>query len=110
MTKNSVSTKTKCPIRTLGNKVVVVRDDTLDKSKGGILLVDSAKDIPVSGHVVATGPGLRRMAPPWEKVPMNVKKGDNVYFQQFVGNNTITIDDQEYIILKEEDVLAIVEK
>ena len=84
-------------------------DEKLDESDGGILLPDSAKEVPVSGTIVAVGPGLRRPVPPnWENIPMNTKVGDHIHFSRFVAQSSvIKINQQEYIVLKEEDILAI---
>ena len=109
MTKNLTSSpKTKCPVRTIGNKIVVLRDEKEDLSAGGIILPDNSKEIPYRGRIIAVGPGLRRMAPPWDFVPMNTKIGDYIYFPKFgITVTTLEIDKQEYIVIKEDDVIAI---
>jgi chaperonin GroES len=75
-------------------------------SKGGIVLPDSAKEKPQEGKVVALGEGRR--TDEGKKVPFTVKKGDKVIFTSYAGNE-VKVDGEEYLILGEEDVLAIVQ-
>jgi len=78
-----------------------------EKKKGGIILPDTVdKERPEQGKVVAVGEG--RIDDSGKKIPMKVKKGDKVIFTKY-GPNEIKIDDKEYLIAKEEDILAIIE-
>lgn len=93
-------------VRPLGDKILVKRSEEEEIKKSGIIIPDTAKEKPQQGKVVAVGSG--RMEGD-KKVPLEVKKGDTVLFAKYSGNE-ITIGEEEYLILKEEDVLAIVEK
>jgi chaperonin GroES len=98
-----------CPIRTIGNRVIVLPDEPLEVSSGGILLPEISKEKPVCGTIVSVGPGLRRPVPPYDHIPMNSEIGDKVYYSQMAAmHGTIKFEDEEYIVLKEEDVLAYV--
>jgi chaperonin GroES len=70
--------------------------------KGGIIIPDSAKEKPQEGEVVAVGSGRREKG---ELIPLDVKAGDRILFGKYSGND-IKIDDQEYLILKEDEILA----
>ncbi|MCD6408693.1 co-chaperone GroES [bacterium] len=97
----------KLKIRPLGDRIVVEPLEAEEKTKGGIILPDTAKEKPQKGKVVAVGKG--RMDESGKAIPMEIKVGDKVLYGKYAGTE-ITIDDKEYIILKEEDVLAIVEE
>ena len=97
----------KLKIRPLGDRIVVEPLEAEEKTKGGIILPDTAKEKPQKGKVVAVGKG--RVDENGKAIPMEVKVGDKVLYGKYAGTE-ITIDDKEYIILKEEDVLAIVEE
>lgn len=78
-----------------------------EKKKGGIILPDTIeKERPEKGLVVSVGPG--RLDENGKKIPMNVKKGDKVLFTKY-GPNEIKVDEKEYLIAREEDILAIIE-
>ena len=92
-------------IRPLSDRVLVKRLETEETtSPGGIIIPDTAKEKPQEGEVVAVGPG--KAANDGTVQPMNVKAGDRVLFGKYAGNE-IKIDEQEYLILREDDVLAI---
>ncbi|MEA3369056.1 MAG: co-chaperone GroES [Candidatus Ratteibacteria bacterium] len=93
-------------VRPLGDKILVKRTEVEEIKKGGIIIPDTAKEKPQQGKIVAVGSG--RMEGD-KKVPLEVKKGDTILFAKYSGNE-ISVGDEEYLILKEEDVLAIVEK
>lgn len=79
-----------------------------EKTKGGIVLPDTAsKERPEQGKVVAVGPG--RLNARGQRVPMEVKRGDTVLFSKY-GPNEVKVDDKEYLVAKEEDILAIIEE
>ena len=92
--------------RPLGDRILVERVESEEKSSGGIILPDTAKEKPQQGVVISVGKGKRNDA--GKIVRMNVKKGNRVLFGKFAGSE-ITIDGKDYLILKENDVLGIVE-
>ena len=92
-------------VHPLGDRILVEVLEAKDKTKGGIVLPDSAKEKPQEAKVVAVGKG--RTKDTGSVVPLEVKIGDKVLFGKYSGTE-ITVDDNEYLILKEEDVLAIV--
>ncbi len=94
-------------VKPLQDRILVERLKEEEKTKGGIIIPDSAKEKPMQGHVVAAGNG--RITEDGKKVPMDVKVGDVILFAKYSGNE-VKIDDKDYLIMKEDDVLAIVEK
>ncbi|MCS7059514.1 MAG: co-chaperone GroES [Meiothermus sp.] len=91
-------------LRPLGDRVVVKRIEEEPKTKGGIVLPDTAKEKPQKGKVIAVGSG--RTLENGTKVPLEVKEGDVVVFAKY-GGTEIEIDGEEYIILSERDLLAV---
>lgn len=98
---------TKFKIRPLGDRVVVEPLEAEQKTKGGIILPDTAKEKPQEGKVVAVGKG--KVNDKGELVPIEVKVGDKVLYGKYSGTE-VNIEDKQYIILREEDILAIVEE
>ncbi len=96
----------KLKIRPLGDRVVIEPSEAEEKTKGGIILPDTAKEKPQEGKVVAAGKGKTDES--GKIIPMEVKVGDKVLYGKYSGTE-ITIDEKEYIILREEDILAVVE-
>jgi chaperonin GroES len=96
----------KSMIQPLGDRVVVKRTEEEHKTKGGIIVPDTAKEKPQQALVVAVGPG--RISDEGKRIAPDVKKGDKVLFGKYSGSE-VTIGDQEYLILREEDILAIIE-
>ncbi len=94
-------------VKPLQDRVLVERLQEEEKTKGGLFIPDSAKEKPMQGKVVAAGNG--RVLEDGKKIPMDVKVGDIVLFAKYSGND-VKIDDKEYLIMKEDDILAIVEK
>ena len=94
-------------VKPLQDRVLVERLQEEEKTKGGLFIPDSAKEKPMQGKVVAAGNG--RILEDGKKIPMDVKVGDVVLFAKYSGND-VKIDDKEYLIMKEDDILAIVEK
>ncbi|MFH1854263.1 MAG: co-chaperone GroES [Candidatus Omnitrophota bacterium] len=92
-------------IQPLGDRVLVKRLEAEEKTKGGIVLPDTAKEKPQKGEVVAVGKG--RVLESGKVEPVEVKKGDKVLFGKYSGNE-ITHKEEEYLIMKEEDILAII--
>jgi chaperonin GroES len=92
--------------RPLHDRVVVKRIDADEKSAGGIIIPDTAKEKPQEGKVIAVGNG--KVNDEGKKVPLDVKAGDKILFGKYSGSE-VKVDDHEYLIMKEEDVLAIIE-
>ncbi len=92
--------------RPLHDRVVVRRVEEEAKTKGGIIIPDTAKEKPVQGEVIAVGPGARDEA--GKLVPLEVKKGDRVLFGKWSGTE-VKIDGQDLLIMKESDILGVIE-
>jgi len=93
-------------VRPLHNRIIVQRIKEEEKTAGGIIIPDTAKEKPTEGKVIAAGPGRRD-----EKgnlIAMDVKKGDRVLFSKYSGNE-VQLDGEEHLIISEDDVLAILE-
>ena len=90
----------------LGDRVVVKPQQRDEVTKSGIVLPDTAKEKPQRGEVIAVGKG--RLTDTGERLPMDVQKGDNVLFAKYAGTE-FKIDEDEYLILSEKDILAVVE-
>jgi len=86
----------------LHDRVLVRRLQKKETAKGGIIIPDTAKEKPQEGEVMAAGAGKFEKG---KRVPLDVKVGDRILFGKYTGND-ITIDDQEYLILREEEILA----
>ena len=93
-------------IRPLGDRVVIELVEQEEKTASGIVLPDSAKEKPQEGKVVAVGSG--RVIDNGEKVALEVSVGDRIIFSKFAGTE-VKYDDTEYLILRESDILAVVE-
>lgn len=91
-------------IKPLADRVVVKPSTAEEKTKGGIVLPDTAKDKPQEGKVIAVGPG--RILDNGQRVPLEVKEGDTVIFSKY-GGTEIKIEGEEYLILRESDILAV---
>ncbi len=94
-------------IKPLGDRVLLKVLEAESKTKGGIVLPDTAKEKPQEGEVVAVGKGKASEA--GKVVPLEVKAGDKVLFAKYSGTEVTTKKGEEYLIVKEEDILAIVE-
>ncbi|NIT36515.1 MAG: co-chaperone GroES [candidate division Zixibacteria bacterium] len=92
-------------VRPLGDRILVKRVEEEEVMKGGIIIPDTAKEKPQRGEVMAVG--LGRLDEDGKRVPLDVKVGDSILFGKYAGNE-VTIDDEEYLIMREEDVLAVV--
>ena len=99
-------TKTASKITPLGDRVVLKRVEAEAKTAGGIILPDTAKEKPREGTVVAVGVG--RHLKSGERAPMSVKVKDRVLFSSYAGTE-VNIDGEEYIVLSEDEILAIVD-
>jgi len=93
-------------VRPLHDRILVRRIEEGEVKKGGIIIPDTAKEKPQEGEVVAVGEGRRMES--GERQPMDVKVGDLVLFGKYSGTD-VMIEDEEYLILREEDVFAIIE-
>lgn len=98
--------KSKVSLQPLGDKVVVSRDVSEDVTAGGIVLPDSAKDKPSRGTIVAVGTG--KLLDDGTRGPMQVSKGDRVLFTSYAPE-TIEINDEEFLLMSEGDILAVIE-
>lgn len=94
-------------VRPLGDKILIRRAAAQDKTDSGIYLPESAKDKPREGEVMAIGNGLLNRKT-GEYIPFTVKKGDRVIFSSYAGTE-VKIDDEEFLIMTEDDVLGIVD-
>ncbi len=94
-------------VRPLHDRIIVKRLEEEEKTKGGIIIPDSAKEKPIEGKVIAVGAG--RIKKDGAKIPMEVKKGDRILFAKYAGTE-VKLDGEEYLMMKEDDVLAIIEK
>ncbi len=99
--------KIKMNLRPLADRVVVEPMEKEERTASGIILPETAKEKPQEGEVIAVGPGRRDDE--GKLIPMDVKKGDIVLFAKYAGTE-VKIEDKKYLILKESDILAIVEK
>ncbi|PYM07892.1 MAG: co-chaperone GroES [Candidatus Rokuibacteriota bacterium] len=93
-------------IRPLHDRILVKRMEEQEVRRGGIIIPDTAKEKPQEGKVVAVGNG--KVTEEGKKIPLDVKGGDRILFGKYSGNE-VKIEDEEYIIMREEDVLAILE-
>ena len=92
-------------VKPLADRLLVKRVDELETKKGGIIIPDTAKEKPLQGEVVAVGPG--RLTEDGKRITMDVKKGDKVLIGKYSGTE-VKIEGDEFVILREDDVLAIV--
>ena len=91
-------------IKPLSDRILVIKVEEEKKTKGGILIPDTAKEKPQEGKVIAVGPG--KVNEKGDRIPLDVKKGNRVLFGKFAGNE-IKIDGVEHLIMREDDILAI---
>ena len=93
--------------RPLHDRVVVTRIDAEDKTAGGIIIPDTAKEKPTEGEVIAVGPGGRDES--GKLIPIDLKGGDRVLFGKWSGTE-VKIDGVEYLIMKESDIMGVIEQ
>jgi chaperonin GroES len=98
--QNQLITMSKVSLKPLADRVLVKPADAEEKTKGGIIIPDTAKEKPMKGKVIAVGNGKK-------DEPMTVKAGDTVLYGKYAGTE-ITIDSDEYLIMRESDIFAIV--
>jgi len=94
-------------IRPLHDRVLVERLSEEEKTKGGIIIPDTAKEKPIQGKVIAVGKGKK--TDDGKFLPLDVKEGDTILFSKYSGNE-IKIDGKEYLIMQESEILGIIEK
>ena len=94
-------------IKPLGDRVLVKPVEVEEEIKGGIIIPDTAKEKPQKGEIIAVGPG--KLDESGKNMPMNVKVGDKVLYSKY-GGTEVNIDDEEYLIMSESDIMAIIEK
>src|SRR5690606_34720913 len=95
----------KMQVRPLHDRVLVKRTNEEEKSKGGIIIPDTAKEKPAQGEIIAVGQG--RVGEDGKIRPLDVKKGDKVLFGKYAGTE-IKIDGDEFLMMREEDILGVI--
>jgi chaperonin GroES len=93
--------------RPLGDRVVIRRVEEEAKTKGGIIIPDTAKEKPQEGEVIAVGPGARDED--GQRIPIDVKVGDRILFGKWSGSE-VKLDDEDLLIMKESDILGILDR
>ncbi len=93
-------------VKPLNDRVLVKRLEEVQVTKGGIYIPDTAKEKPVEGKVISVGPG--KVNDQGNRVPLNLKDGDRILFGRYAGSE-IKIDGEEYLMIREDDILAVVE-
>ena len=93
-------------VRPLHDRILVERLEEKEVKKGGIIIPDTAKEKPQEARVIAVGNG--KVTDEGKKIPLDVKAGDKILFGKYSGSE-VKIDDKEYLIMREDDVLAILE-
>lgn len=94
-------------VRPLNDRVLVKRLEEEEMTKGGIIIPDSAKEKPAEGEVIAVGKG--KMNEKGERIKMDIKAGDRVLFSKY-GGTDVKLDGVDHLIMREDDILAVVEK
>ena len=94
-------------IRPLQDRVLVKRVEEDQKTKGGIIIPDSAKEKPIEGIIIAVGKG--KVANDGKLIKMDVKEGDNILFNKYAGTD-VKIDGEELVIMREDDIVGVIEK
>lgn len=92
-------------VQPLGGRILVKRIEAEEKTAGGIVVPDTAKEKPKEGEIISLGTG--KVNEKGEKEPFNVKKGDKILFESYAGTE-VKIDGEEYLIMKEDDILGII--
>jgi chaperonin GroES len=102
----ATATKTKTKLRPLHDRILIKRVEEDEVRRGGIIIPDTAKEKPQEGKVIAVGTG--KVTEDGKRIPLDVKAGDRILFGKYSGSE-VKIDDEEYLIMKEEDVLGILD-
>jgi len=93
-------------LKPLGDRVLVKRLEQEEVTKGGIIIPDSAKEKPMKGEIIAVGPG--KVGEDGKHSPMHVQQGNLVLFNKYAGTE-IKLDDEDFLVMREDDILAIIE-
>jgi len=93
-------------IRPLNDRVLVIREEEEQKTVGGIIIPDTAKEKPQRGKIVAAGPG--KIGEDGKRIPLEIKEGDRILFSKYAGTE-IKLDGVEHVFMREDDILSIVE-
>ncbi len=93
-------------IRPLNDRILVKRLEGEEKTAGGIIIPDSAKEKPAEGEIMAVGPG--KLADNGERVALDLKVGDKVIFSKY-GGTEVKLDGEDYLIMREDDILGVIE-
>jgi chaperonin GroES len=93
-------------IRPLQDRILVKRLAEEEKTKGGIIIPDTAKEKPAEGKVVSVGNG--KLNDDGKRIPLEIKKGDSILFGKYSGTE-VTVDGNEYLIMREDDILGVIE-
>ncbi len=101
-----MATATKTKLRPLHDRILIKRVEEEEVRRGGIIIPDTAKEKPQEGKVIAVGTG--KVTEDGKKIPLDVKAGDRILFGKYSGSE-VKIDDVEYLILREDDVLGILD-
>ena len=104
-TATATATSSSLKLRPVGDRVIVQRLGSVEKTKAGLYLPDTAQERPQEGKVIAVGSG--KMLNNGKVIPLSVKAGDRIIFGKYSGSE-IKVDDKEYVFLSEDDILAIV--
>nr|WP_217125036.1 MULTISPECIES: co-chaperone GroES [Thermodesulfatator] len=96
----------KMKVKPLHDRILVQRIEEEERTKSGIIIPDTAKEKPIMGKVIAVGDG--RILENGQKLPLSVKEGDRILFGKYAGTE-VKIEGEEYLIMREDDVLAIIE-
>jgi chaperonin GroES len=101
----ATATSSSLKLKPIGDRVIVQRLGSAEKTKGGLYLPDSAQEKPQEGKVIAVGSG--KLLKNGKVIPLSVKPGDKILFGKYSGSE-IKVDDKEYVFLNEDDILAII--
>ena len=94
-------------LRPLHDRILVKRVEEETTTKGGIIIPDSAKEKPAEGKVVSVGNG--KLDDNGKRIPLDIKKGDRILFSKY-GGTEVKVDGEEYLIMREDDVLGVIDK
>jgi chaperonin GroES len=94
-------------LRPLNDRILVKRVKEEEKTKGGIIIPDTAKEKPAEGVVIAVGKG--QIGPDGNRIPVDMKKNDRILFGKY-GGQEIKVEGEEFLIMREDDVLCVIEK
>jgi chaperonin GroES len=104
--KSAKKAKKSSKLQPLGDRIVVEREESLEKTAGGIVLPGSAQDKPSRGTVISVGDG--RLLPDGTRSPLQLKPGDRILFSTY-GPDEIKLGEEEFLLMREDDVLAVIE-